>query len=112
MKLVSVLLPADKPEKLRLARAIDLRAPIDTVLGWRVLVRGPAVILLPPPDSADPGGFEFARSACTLRWDSTVPADYDKITTYTSEPLTRRVAGEPTDEELERATAPAKAAAR
>jgi hypothetical protein len=89
MKLVSVVLPENKPASMRLSRHIDLRAPVDAVLGWRVLLRGPAVILLAPEGL----GHEFARSACVLSWDSANPADYDKLQTYTSEPLARASQG-------------------
>jgi len=90
MKLISLTLPEVKPEPLRLApRTIDLRNPVDTMLGWRVLVRGPAVILIAPDDVPAGGGYEIARAACTLRWDSTTSADYDKMASYTSEPLVR-----------------------
>lgn len=107
MKLVNLCLPETKPQELRLQRSINLIAPVDTVLGWRVLVRGPAVILL---DSKGVG-HEFARASCVLTWDGAKPEDYDKITTWTSEPLAR--ARPMTDAELEAATAPAaKAGAR
>ena len=89
MKLITLTLPVEKPPELRLQRTIDLRNPVNDVLGWTILVRGPAVILIPPKDSPNPGGFEVARSACWLRWESSSPGDYDKLTNYTSEPLTR-----------------------
>ena len=85
MKLVNLCLPETKPTELRLARSINLLAPTDTVLGWRVLVRGPAVILLSP----DGPGHEFARSSCVLTWDSANTVDYDKIGNYTSDVLER-----------------------
>ena len=104
MRLTQLYLPEDKPKELRLVRSIDLENPWDMVLGWRVLIRGPAVVLLP-----DKGpGYEFARSACVLVWDSAKAEDYDKLTNYTSSPLVRKV--EMSAEELEQATAPAKAA--
>lgn len=87
MRLTKIILPDLGRTELRIgARAIDFDQPIDAVMGWRVLVRGPAVILLPPKGP----GHEFARSACVLSWDSAKPEDYDKLTTYTSEPLARR----------------------
>jgi hypothetical protein len=89
MKLITLTLPVEKPPDLRLQRTIDLRKPVNDVLGWRILVRGPAVILIPPKDSPNPGAFEVARSACWLRWDSSDPPDYDKMANYTSEPLAR-----------------------
>lgn len=90
MKLLTLTLPVEKPDPLRLApRTIDLRMPPDSLLGWRVLVRGPAVILIAPEEVPAGGGYEIARSACTLRWDSTATADYDKMANYTSEPLAR-----------------------
>lgn len=89
MKLLSLHLPADRSTDLAFLRAIDFRHPVDQVLGWRVLVRGPAIILVTPDGHPKPGGYEFARAACTLRWDSATVQDYDKITTWTSEPLER-----------------------
>lgn len=89
MKLITLTLPVEKPKALRMQREIDLRNPVNDVLGWTILVRGPAVIMIPPKDSPDPGGFEIARSACTLRWDSSSPADYDKLGNFTSDPLAR-----------------------
>lgn len=89
MKLITLTLPVEKPKALRLQRELDLRNPVNDILGWTILVRGPAVILIPPKDSPDPGGFEIARAACTLRWDSSTTADYDKMSNYTSEPLAR-----------------------
>lgn len=108
MKLVNLCLPETKPQELRLARTIDLVSPKDGTVGWRVLVRGPAVILLDPKGV----GHEFARAACVLTWDGAKPEDYDKIVTWTSEPLVRRAPGEPTDAELEAATAPSAKAVR
>lgn len=90
MKLIHLTLPENKPSEIRLVRSFSLVNPVDSVLGWRVLVRGPAVILLAP----DGPGHEFARSACVLTWDSSTAADYDKIATYTSEVLARRAAGQ------------------
>lgn len=107
MKLVNLVLPESKPQELRLARSIDLVRPIDSVLGWRVLVRGPAVILISP----DGRGHEVARSACWLSWDSGTATDYDKLTNYTSEPLSRTTPAL-SEAELEAATAPTKAGAR
>lgn len=96
MKLLTLTLPVEKPEPLRMApRTIDLRMPADVVLGWRVLVRGPAVILIAPEDSPAGGGYEIARSVCTLRWDSSNPADYDKMANFTSEPLARKTPEDP-----------------
>lgn len=89
MKLITLTLPVEKPPELRLQRTIDLRNPVNDVIGWRILVRGPAVILIPPKDSPNPGAFEIARAVCTLRWDSSEPADYDKMANFTSEPLAR-----------------------
>ena len=87
MKLVHIVLPENKPPELRLARSFSLVGPqiIDAVLGWRMLVRGPAVILLSP----DGPGHEFARSSCVLTWDSANTVDYDKIGNYTSDVLER-----------------------
>jgi hypothetical protein len=94
MKLITLTLPVEKPPELRLQRTIDLRNPVNDVLGWTILVRGPAVILIPPAPPKDRpgdfiGAFEIARVACTLRWDSPIPADYDKMVNFTSEPLAR-----------------------
>jgi hypothetical protein len=107
MKLIALTLPIEKPPELRLQRYLDLANPVDTVLGWRVLVRGSAVILLDPKGK----GHEISRAACVLTWDGTKPEDYDSIAKYTSEPIARP---QPklTDEELERATAPARAVAK
>lgn len=87
MKLLALTLPVEKPKALRMQREIDLIHPVNDVLGWTILVRGMAVILIPPKDSPNPGGYEIARSACALRWDSSNPADYDKMANFTSEPL-------------------------
>lgn len=90
MKLLRVVLPEIRPTQLRMVREVDLQRPVEAVLGWRVLVRGPAVVLLPPEGP----GHEVARSACWLSWDGTKPEDYDKLTTYTSEPLARAAPSE------------------
>lgn len=85
MKLLKLTLPEAKPPALRMVRDIDLLKPVDAVIGWRILVRGPAVILLPPNGP----GHEVARSQCWLSWDGVKPEDYDKITNYSSEELKR-----------------------
>jgi hypothetical protein len=64
-------------------REINLQRPVVVVHEWRVLVRGPAIVLLPPTGP----GYEVSRSACWLSWDGMKPEDYDKLTTFTSEPL-------------------------
>lgn len=89
MKLLFLQLPDSKPRDLGHVRSIDFAHPQDQVLGWRVMVRGPAVILLAPKGSRWAGGWEFARAQCALQWDGLEPADYDKITNWTSEPLER-----------------------
>ena len=94
MKLLSIHLPAERPKCLGLVREIDLRHPTDPVLGWIIAVRGPAIVLIAPADSPHAGGWEFARAACAPRWDSSSPADYDKIGNWTSEPLRRSAPGE------------------
>jgi hypothetical protein len=87
IKLVGITLPADpKPKRLRLARELDLEAPIDTIIGCRIMLRGPAVMLI----TKDGYAYEFARSACALTWSGgKEPADYDKISSYTSEVIAR-----------------------
>lgn len=108
MKLTNIILPDLGRNELRIgARTINFESPVDSVLGWRVLVRGPAVILLSPKGQ----GYEFARSACVLAWDSAKPEDYDKLVNYTSEPLARKPLAEVVDEVVESAPA-AKAGAR
>lgn len=89
MKLLSLQLPENKHRDVGYLRSIDLRHPVDQVLGWTVLVRGPAVILIAPKGHPQEGGWEFARSMCVEHWDSVDPAAYDKITNWTSEPLER-----------------------
>lgn len=89
MKLLFLQLPENKPRDIGHLRSIDWRHPVDQVLGWRVMVRGPAVILIAPKGHVLAGGWEIARTECTLRWDSTDPADYKDIVNWTSEPLER-----------------------
>jgi hypothetical protein len=103
MKLIAITLPLEKPPELRLQRHLDLLNPVDTVLGWQILVRGSSVILLDPKGK----GYQISTAACVLMWDGRKPEDYDQIAKYTSDVIARPAAKrEPTDEELERATAP------
>jgi hypothetical protein len=102
VKLVSVILPADRPTSLRVAQEISLERPVDNVLGWQVLVRGPAVLLITREGRAH----EFARSACVLTWSGAKELnEYDNLAKYTSGVLAR-IAPDMSEQELERATAP------
>lgn len=88
IRLVALTLPADpKPKALAFARDLDLERPIDNIIGCRILLRGPAVLVM----TKDGRAYEFARSACALTWaGGKEPADYDKIGSYTSEPIGRQ----------------------
>lgn len=102
MKLERITLPENKPKDLRVARDVNLSPPDDCIVGWTIIIRGPSVVLISPKGK----GHEFARSVCVLTWDSSNPTDYDKLTNYTSEPLSRTPV-QLSDAELEAATAPA-----
>ena len=110
MKLLAVTflttIPNDQLAGLKFSRKVDLVLPATNVLGWRVLLRGPAVVLLAP----DGTGHEFARAQCVLTWSGR-QEDYDKLTNYTSDPIARAVPP-PSEAEIEKLTAPAKAGAK
>jgi hypothetical protein len=89
VKLLFLQLPDSKPRDLGHVRSIDFAHPQDQVLGWRVMVRGPAVILLAPKGHHLAGGWEFSRAHCSMRWDSTEPSDFKDMVNWTSEPLER-----------------------
>jgi hypothetical protein len=95
MKLMSIHLPQERPKALGYVREIELARPVDDVVGWVIAVRGPSIVLI-APDGPRAGGYEVPRAQCTLRWDSTTPADYDKLANWTSEPL-RRITDAPAD---------------
>lgn len=86
VKLIALSLPEHgKPKELELLRTIRVDRPVNTVIGWRILLRGPTVILV----SSDGTAYEFARSACVIVWSGSVdPNDYAKLTNYTTDPLT------------------------
>ena len=88
------------PDVLRfLPRTIRASQPTDTVIGWSISIRGPAVFLVSPPgwapgvapDLRREGGevhaFEIARSACTLEW---VDAELDKVQKFDAPPFKRQ----------------------
>lgn len=88
MKLISLHLPEERPRPLANIRDITLATPYDTVCGWTIAVRGPAVLLI-CPSGINAGAYEIARAACTLRWDAVTAQDCDKIANWTSDPLRR-----------------------
>ncbi len=90
MKLLSIHLPDSKPTTLALQREIKLDEPTDAVLGARVLLRGPSILILYPEGHRLAGAFEFARASCILRWDSSDVDDYKSMQNWTSEVLVRR----------------------
>lgn len=95
LKLVSITLPVEKPQEMGLVRTINCVHPTEHVIGWSVLVRGPAVILVSPAKDkqgrtvADRRLYEFARSACVLVWSSSDIADANNVQKYDSQPLER-----------------------
>ena len=123
-RLISVQFNASSPplDGLGTITRIKIREPEDRFRGFQVCARGPIVYLVSPPgwnreiqfvtyDAKGPRRiWEIPRSQVNMQFEGATLSDVDKLQVFDSEIAMRPVA-EPTEEELDAATAP-KAAAR
>jgi hypothetical protein len=119
MKLLSLKLP-DLP-LLGSPSHFYTNAPPNNLRGWSVKVRGRAVFLVSPPGwepgkplaNLDPKGARRtvgpleAGKECVLFWEG---GDVDAVAKYDGDPMGAPLEPVLSDEEIERATAPRKAA--